>query len=61
MPVESGQAQARRLVGERPAEHAAIPAAQEPPAGAAAPRLPHDEHELPDGRYLLAYRSAGDA
>jgi hypothetical protein len=27
----------------------------------AAPRPPHDEHELPDGRYLLAYRRAPDA
>lgn len=27
----------------------------------AQPRPPHDQHELPDGRYLIAYRSAPNA
>jgi hypothetical protein len=75
MPVESGQAQARRLVGERPPGQEAparppapsrgaapaVPAVPGVPGVPAAPRPPHDEHELPDGRYLLAYRSAPDA
>jgi hypothetical protein len=68
MPVESGQAQARRLVGERsPGQEApgrpAAPSLGAPPAAPApaAPRPPHDEHELPDGRYLFAYRSEPDA
>lgn len=74
MPVESERAQAPRPVAAQPleqeqAEHpiAAPESGQEwaaPPAvrrASAAPRPPHDEHELPDGRYLLAYRRAPDA
>jgi hypothetical protein len=66
MPVESGQAQARRPVAAQPLEQeaAARPAAPPRPAAQvspAAPRPTHDEHELPDGRYLLAYRRAPDA
>lgn len=56
MPVESEQAQAAR------------PGSAQPPPGesvaesrVAAPCPPHDEHELPDGRYLIAYRSAPNA
>jgi hypothetical protein len=64
MPVESEQAQATRPpVMARPTEPG--PPAGEP-AGAgrplvAAPRPRHDDHELPDGRYLIAYRSAPNA
>ena len=63
MPVESEQARAPRPATARPLE-------LEPPAGRSvdggrpavgAPRTPHDEHELPDGRYLIAYRSAPNA
>ncbi len=65
MPVESEQAQTRRPVAAQPLEQAAHrgatgcgPAVRR---ASAAPRPPHDEHELPDGRYLLAYRRAPDA
>jgi hypothetical protein len=63
MPVESEQAQAQRPVTARPLE-------PEPPVGdsagagrplVAAPRPQHDDHQLPDGRYLIAYRSAPNA
>jgi hypothetical protein len=63
MPVESEQAQAQRPATARPLE-------PEPPGGppagggrppVAAPRPEHDDHQLPDGRYLIAYRSAPNA
>ncbi|HEX8862711.1 MAG TPA: hypothetical protein VGC06_27195 [Actinomycetes bacterium] len=55
MPVESEQAQTRRPVAAQPLEQ------EQAARPTAAPRPPHDEHELPDGRYLLAYRRASDA
>lgn len=61
MPVESEQAQAG--ASARGARELA-PRAPEAPTRerpVAAPRPPHDEHELPDGRYLIAYRSAPNA
>jgi hypothetical protein len=67
MPVESEQAQASRPVAAQPLEQeqaAHRAATGRGPAvrrASAAPRPPHDEHELPDGRYLLAYRRAPDA
>jgi hypothetical protein len=66
MPVESEQAQAgasardaRELVPRAPGPVTAQPPETEPPA--LGPRPPHEEHELPDGRYLIAYRSAPNA
>lgn len=70
MPVESEQAQAPGQVTTQPPESepgARGPRAPEAPEAptrerpVAAPRPPHDQHELPDGRYLIAYRSAPDA
>jgi hypothetical protein len=66
MPVESEQAQAPRPVAAQPLEqeqaaHRAVPAHLAVRRASPAPRPPHDEHELPDGRYLLAYRRAPDA
>lgn len=52
MPAESEQAQTARPVTAQP---------QVAEARVGAPRPPHDEHELPDGRYLIAYRSAPNA
>jgi hypothetical protein len=63
MPVEPQQAQATRTAAAGPVE--SPPAARrQPGAGGplvAAPRPEHDDHELPDGRYLIAYRSAPNA
>jgi hypothetical protein len=63
MPVESEQAQAPRPATARPLEPGppvgGSVGAGRPPVGA--PRPPHDSHELPDGRYLIAYRSAPNA
>jgi hypothetical protein len=63
MPVESEQAQVTRPLAARPVEPEPPPA--EPRADrrprAAAPRPRHDDHELPDGRYLIAYRSGANA
>ena len=59
MPVESEQAQAPQPATAQPLDSGGTPAAARPPVGA--PRPAHDEHELPDGRYLIAYRSASNA
>jgi hypothetical protein len=63
MPVESEQAQATRPVAARPRDPE--PPVGKPPGAArplvTGPRPRHDDHELPDGRYLIAYRSAPSA
>jgi hypothetical protein len=63
MPVESEQAPvaAQPLEQEQAAHRAATGCGPAVRRASAAPRPPHDEHELPDGRYLLAYRRAPDA
>jgi len=63
MPVESEQAPvaAQPLEQEQPAHRAATGCGPAHRRASPAPRPPHDEHELPDGRYLLAYRSAAHA
>jgi hypothetical protein len=62
--LEQEQAERPIATPEPGQERAAPPATGCGPAvrrNSAAPRPPHDEHELPDGRYLLAYRRAPDA
>jgi hypothetical protein len=63
MPVESEQAQAQRPATARPLEPE--PPVDDPASAGrplvAAPRPQHDDHQLPDGRYLIAYRSAPNA
>jgi hypothetical protein len=59
LPVESEQARTPRPVTASPPEPGAPAGPGRSPV--AAPRPQHDEHELPDGRYLLAYRSAPNA
>jgi hypothetical protein len=63
MSVESEQAPvaAQPLEQEQAARPAVTGCGPAVRRASAAPRPPHDEHELPDGRYLLAYRRAPDA
>jgi hypothetical protein len=61
--AESERAPATGTAAAPPVEPAP-PAGRQPGAGrslVAAPRPQHDDHELPDGRYLIAYRSAPNA
>jgi hypothetical protein len=63
-PLEQEPAARPIAAPESEQERAAPPATGCGPAvrrAAAAPRPPHDQHELPDGRYLLAYWRAPDA
>ncbi len=54
MPGEPDQAQAPQPTLTEPALLAAEPARPEP-------ALRREEHELPDGRHLIAYWSGGNA